>query len=63
MALILNSGILWRHYYVIIGNMEGFITLLSVKVEGQNFTDWGIFAVYFYKKLPIFRIQSFYTSL
>ena len=31
-----NLGLLWRHYDVIIGNMECFATLLFINVEGQN---------------------------
>ena len=30
------------HYDVIIGNMESFVTLLFINVEGQNLEDWGI---------------------
>ena len=29
-------------YDVIIGNMEGFVTLLFIKVEEQNLANWGI---------------------
>ena len=39
---VLNSRLLWRHYAVIIGNMEGFVTLLFINVEGQNLVNWGI---------------------
>ena len=41
--------------------MEGFVTLLFIKVEGQNLANWGNFDVYFSKKLSIFKIQDFYV--
>ena len=39
--------------------MEGFVTLLFIKVEGQNWTNWGILMCIF-QKLSIFKIQGFY---
>ena len=38
--------------------MEGFVTLLFIKVEGQNLADWGILMLLF-KKLYIFKIEGF----
>ena len=35
--------------------MEGFVTLLFIKVEGQYLADWGIFDVHF----SIFKIEGF----
>ena len=49
MALIFKFRFLSRHYDVIIGNMEGFVTLLFIKVEGQNLADWGILICTFQK--------------
>ena len=36
---------------VIIGNMEGFVTLLFIKVEGPNLADWGILMCTFQKTI------------
>ena len=52
MALILKfraSMTSLCHYDVIIGNMKGFVTLLFIKVEGQNLADWGILMCTFQK--------------
>ena len=38
-------------YYVIIRNMEGFVTLLFIKAEGQNLADWGILICTFHKSI------------
>ena len=45
-----------------IGNMEGFVTLLFIKVEGQNLANCGTLMCTF-QKLYIFKIEGFYTSL
>ena len=42
--------------------MEGFVTLLFIKVEGQNLPDWGILILTF-KKLSIFKIEGFYDVI
>ena len=34
---------------VIIGNIESFVTLLFINVEGQNLADWGILMCTFQK--------------
>ena len=47
MALIFKFRVLC--YDVITGNMEGFVTLLFVKVEGQNLAEWGILMCIFQK--------------
>ena len=31
--------------------MEGFVTLLFIKVEGQNLADWGILVCIFQKTI------------
>ena len=36
---------------VIIGNMECFVTLLFINVEGQNLVDWGILMCAFQKNI------------
>ena len=41
-ALIFKFRASKRHYDVIIGNMEGFVTFLFIKLEGRNLADWGI---------------------
>ena len=43
--------------------IEGFVTLLFIKVEGQNLAKLEYFDVYFFKKLSIFKIQGFYDVL
>ena len=43
--------------------MEGFVTLLFIKVEGQNLADWGILMCTFQKKLSIFKIEGFYDVI
>ena len=42
--------------------MEGFITLLFIKVEGQNFADWVILMSTF-QKLSSFKIEGFYDVI
>ena len=42
--------------------MEGFVTLLFIKVEGQNLADWGILMCTF-QKLSIFKIKGFYDVI
>ena len=39
--------------------MEDFVTLLFIKVEGQNLADLGILMCTF-QKLSIFKIEGFY---
>ena len=42
--------------------MEGFVTLLFIKVEEQNLADWGILMSTF-QKLSIFKIEDFYDVI
>ena len=42
--------------------MEGFVTLLFIKVEGQNLADRDILMCTF-KKLSIFKIEGFYDVI
>ena len=42
--------------------MEGFVTLLFIKVEGQNLADWGIL-MHTFQKLSIFKIEDFYDVI
>ena len=42
--------------------MEGFVTFLFIKAEGQNLADWGILMCTF-KKLSIFKIEGFYDVI
>ena len=42
--------------------MEGFVTLLFIKVEWQNLADWGILIGTF-QKLSIFKIEGFYDVM
>ena len=42
--------------------MEGFVTLLFIKVEGQNLADWGIL-ICTLEKLSIFKIEGFYDVI
>ena len=42
--------------------MKGSVTLLFIKVEGQNLVDWGILMCTF-QKLSIFKIESFYAVI
>ena len=42
--------------------MECFVTLLFIKVEGQNLADWGILICTF-QKLFIFKIKGFYDVI
>ena len=41
--------------------MEGFVTLLFIKIEGQNLADWGILICTFQK--PIVKIEGFYDVI
>ena len=43
--------------------MEGFVTLLFIKVEEQNLADWGILMSTFQQKLSIFKIEDFYDVI
>ena len=52
MGYFKNTTLL-RHYDVIIGNMECFVTLLFINVEGQNLADWGIL-MYTFEKIIYF---------
>ena len=51
MALIYKFRASTRHYDVMIGNMEGFVTLLFIKVERQNLADCGILMCIFQKTI------------
>ena len=42
--------------------MEGFVTLLFIKIEGQNLVDWGIL-ICTSQKLSIFKIEGFYDVI
>ena len=42
--------------------MEGFVTLLFIKVEGQNLADWGILMCTV-KKTIYFKIEGFYDVI
>ena len=42
--------------------MEGFVTSLFIKVEGQNLADWGILMCTF-QKLSSFKIEGFYDVI
>ena len=42
--------------------MEGFVTLLFIKAEGQNLSDWSILICTF-KNLAIFKIEGFYDVI
>ena len=42
--------------------MEGFVTLLFIKVEGQNLADWDILMCTF-QKLSIYKIEGFYDVI
>ena len=42
--------------------MEGFVTLLFIKVEGQNLADWGILMCTFHK-IIYFKIEGFYEVI
>ena len=45
--------------YVIMGNMEGLVTLVFFKIESKNLVSWGILMQIF-QKVIYFQIQSFY---
>ena len=42
--------------------MEGFVTLLFIKAEGQNLADWGILMCAFQKTI-YFKIKGFYDVI
>ena len=42
--------------------MEGFVTLLFIKVEGQNLLDWDIL-MFTFQKLSILKIEGFYDVI
>ena len=42
--------------------MDGIVTLLFIKVEGQNLADWGILICTF-QKTCIFKIEVFYDVI
>ena len=42
--------------------MEGFVTLVFIKVEGQNLADLDILMCTF-QKLSIFKIEGFYDVI
>ena len=42
--------------------MEGFVTLLFIKVEGQKLADWGLLMCTF-QKVSIFKIEGFYDVI
>ena len=46
-------------YDVIMGNMEGLVTLLFFKIESSNLASWGILMQIF-QKVIYFQIESFY---
>ena len=52
-GLFFKHNSMGGHYDVIIGNIEGFVILLFIKVEEQNLADWGILMCTF-KKLSTF---------
>ena len=41
------------------GNMEGLVTLVFLKIESKNLVSWGIL-MQFFQKVIYFQIQSFY---
>ena len=43
--------------------MEGFVTLLFIKVEGQNLADWGILMGTFKKNYLFLKLKTSMTSL
>ena len=62
MALVFKFRASMTSYDVIIGNIESFVTLLFINVEGQNLADWGILMCTF-QKLSIFKIEGFYDVI
>ena len=40
--LFSNSGLVRRQKHVIMGNMEGLVTLVFFKIENNNLVCWGI---------------------
>ena len=49
---------LWRHYDVIIGNMEGLVTLSFFEVERQNLVSWGILMRIFQKNYLFLKFKA-----
>ena len=47
--LFSNSRLVWRHNDVIMGNMEGLVTLLFFKIKSTNLAGWGILMQIFKK--------------
>ena len=47
------------HNDVIMGNMEGLVTLLFFKIKSLNLASWGILMQIF-QKVIYFQIESFY---
>ena len=43
--------------------MEGFVTLLLIKVEGQNLADWEILMCIFQKNCLFSKFKAHMTSL
>ena len=46
-------------YDIIMGNMEGLVTLVFFKIKSTNLASWGILMQIF-QKVVYFQIQSFY---
>ena len=44
---------LWRQIW----NMEGFVTLLFIKIEEQNLADWGILMCTFQKTINFYNLR------
>ena len=53
MTLVFKFRASTHHYDVKIGNMEGFVTLLFFKAEGQNLVSWSIL-MYIFKRDYLF---------
>ena len=49
-------------YDVIMGNMEGFVTLLFFKIKSSNLASWGILMQIF-QNVIYFQIESFYDVI
>ena len=43
--------------------MEGFVTLLFIKIEEQNLTDWGILMCTFQKNQLFLKFEGFYDVI
>ena len=55
-------ALIFKFRAFIIGNMEGFVTLLFIKVEGQNLADWGILMCIFQSILLFSKCKASMTS-